>query len=212
MVRIADFLGLPEAEPFDYQLAMDRLGGYAAPRDKLGRLCASGVICRVKKGLYAPMVGGKAVVDPLVLSGLVYGPSYVSRETALSLHGMIPEGVAEVTCMTTGRDKVFQTPVGRFSYRVMPRAAFPVGVGLAEARGGHYFLAEPEKALCDRIAMVRGAIGVREMGAVVYEDLRIEAGRVTGLRLGMVREIAERYGRRNVRAFCRWLERQGRAR
>lgn len=198
---------LPRTHPFDYALAMASLVRYAAPRDRLRRLCRAGEVKRVRKGLYVRLVDGVSGVDPLVLSGLVYGPSYVSRETALALHGMIPERVEEVTCMTTGRDKVFATPEGRFAYRLMPRAAFALGIGLAEAPGGTYFLAGPEKALCDRIAQVRGLADPSEVGSWLEDDLRVNPGGLDGLDAALVARIAAAYGRRNVRALARWLER-----
>ena len=37
---------------FDYQILLDALSGYSKPRDKITRLLVSGVIVRVKKGLY----------------------------------------------------------------------------------------------------------------------------------------------------------------
>ena len=197
---------LPRDIPFDYQLAMQHLADYAAPRDKLRQLCAQGEIARVKKGLYTPLEEGRPVIDPLVLSGLVYGPSYVSRETALAIHGLIPERVEEITCMTPLKEKRFQTPAGRFTYRVMPKAAFAMGVGIAEARGGTYFLACPEKALCDRVGMVRGLTEAAEVEALLDEDLRIDSGALAGMDVALVRQIADAYGRRNVRVLADWLE------
>ena len=185
---------------------MQRLADYAAPRDKLRQLCVRGEIARVKKGLYTPLEDGRPVVDPLVLSGLVYGPSYVSRETALAIHGLIPERVEEITCMTPLKEKRFATPAGRFTYRVMPKAAFALGVGLAEARGGTYFLACPEKALCDRVGMVRGLSETAEVEALLDEDLRIDSGALAGMDVALVRQIADAYGRRNVRVLADWLE------
>lgn len=197
---------LPQNIPFDYQLAMQRLAHYAAPRDKLRHLCVQGEIARVKKGLYTPLEEGRPVIDPLVLSGLVYGPSYVSRESALAIHGLIPERVEEITCMTSLKEKQFQTPAGRFTYRAMPKAAFALGVGLAQAQGGSYFLASREKALCDRVGMVRGLTSTAEVAALLGEDLRIDSGTLAGMDGVLVRQIAEAYGRRNVRLLADWLE------
>ncbi|MDZ4289281.1 MAG: hypothetical protein U0984_15050, partial [Prosthecobacter sp.] len=120
---------VPRDQPFDYLLLIDRLKGYASARDKITRMLAQKEIVRVKKGLYVP---GPSIaireVDPLVLSGTVFGPSYVSFEKALEIHGLIPERVNEITCATTKRHKLFDTPVGRFSYHPVPRRVYPLGV------------------------------------------------------------------------------------
>ncbi len=61
---------------------------FRAPRDKLHRLCEDGEIVQVKRGLYISGTTGRRLDGgSRVLSGLVYGPSYVSLETALTHHG-----------------------------------------------------------------------------------------------------------------------------
>lgn len=204
-------IGLPTDQPFDYQLAMDRLRDYRAPRDRLGHLCASGEVVRVRKGLYVPgwKRGQEPPVDPLVLSGLIYGPSYVSLETALSRHGLIPERVEEITCITSKRAKLFDTPTGRFRYEPVNERVFGLGIRLEQARGGSFFIAEPEKALCDRLAMISGLTAARDMRDVLENDLRIEPDEVIrSFRLPLVTEIASVYRRKSVTAFHRWLSRQ----
>lgn len=201
----------PTDLPFDYQFLMDRLKGrYRAPRNKILSLCRSGEIVPVKKGLYiaGSSAGEDLKVDPLVLAALIYGPSYVSLETALAYYGLIPERVNEITCVTSKRAKHFETPVGRFSYTLVPEEVFPLGVALEKARGGTWFLAGPEKALCDRIARVKGLRAMRDVPALLRDDLRIEPEAVREFCRTMVREIARRYGRRNVTVFADWLEKQ----
>jgi len=206
-----DSLLLPTDVPFDYQLLMNRLEGkFRAPRNKIQSLCSNGEIIRVKKGLYVPGFppGEQSTVDPLVLSGLIYGPSYVSLETALAYHGLISERVDEITCMTSKRAKLFRTPLGRFSYTPINEQAFPIGLRLESGKGGSWYLAEPEKALCDRIAQVRGLQAIRNLPPLLRDDLRIDPEGLAGLRLPFVLEIASRYRRKNVTAFARWFERQ----
>ena len=202
----------PVTHPFDYQLAMDRLAGYRAPRNKLRNLCLSGDLVRIRKGLYvAPAFPGRRPeVEPLALAPLIYGPSYVSLETALAHHGLIPERVYEITSVTCKRAKLFRTPVGRFSYRPVNESVYSYGFGLQPVAGGAYFLAEPEKALCDRIACVRGLRAQRDVPALLEDDLRVDVDAVIRMRLPLVREIARRYRRRSVTAFLRWLERHAR--
>ena len=199
---------LPIDVPFDYQLAMDRLVGFGAPRNKIRNLCRSGDLVRIKKGLYvAPTFPGRAPeVSPLVLAGLVYGPSYVSLESALAQHGLIPERVDEITSVTTKRAKRFDTPLGRFTYHPISECAYSYGVSLATAPGGSYFLASPEKALCDRIARVRQLTAARDIPELLEEDLRVEVETVLRFSVDEVREIARRYRKRSVSAFLRWLE------
>lgn len=202
---------LPTDVPFDYQLLMDRLDSrFSAPRNKIQSLCRSGEIIRVRKGLYVPGNRVATRIDPLVLSGLVYGPSYVSRESALAWHGLIPEAVDEITCMTSKRAKLFRTPVGRFSYVPINEGAFPIGILLETGQGGSWFMAEPEKAICDRIAQVKGLHTMRDVPDLLQDDLRISPEDLNSLRVPMVLEIAKRYRRKNVSAFARWLEKRHR--
>lgn len=200
-------LRLPRGVPFDYQLAMDRLRDFRAPRDKLRRLCEDGEIVQVKRGLYISGTTGEEglAVDPRVLSGLVYGPSYVSLETALAHHGMIPERVEEITCMTSKRARTFDTPVARFRYLPVPERAFAIGVAWETAKGGAYLLAQPEKALCDRIAQAADLQAQREVPAFLFDDLRLEEDRIDELDPGLIDSIAAVYRRRPVSVFARWM-------
>ena len=81
------------------------------------------------------------------------------------------------------------------------------GVGLQTAAGGSFFLAEPEKALCDRIARVRQVRAQRDIPQLLEDDLRLDLDAVMRMRLPVVREIAQRYRRQSVNTFQRWLER-----
>jgi len=202
-VEIIDNI-LTKDTPLDYQEVMNELRGYEAPRDRLSRLVQQGQVVRVKQGLY---LSPGAKVDPLVLSGLVYGPSYVSLETAMAIHGMIPERAEEITAITSKRAKLFATPVGRFRYHPVNERVFPCGFQIVEADGGSYLLAEPERALCDRVARVRGLSAQRDVEPLLAEDLRIDMDTLATLRLPLMKEITERYRRKNVTALYLWLNR-----
>lgn len=198
---------LPRDYPFDYQLAMQRLAGFDAPRNKLAALSRSGEIIRVKKGLY---VASEAAIDRWVLAGLIYGPSYVSLEAALSHHGLIPEWVDEVTCISTKRPRLFKTPMGRFSYRTVSARVFLSGVALIKAEGGSYLLASPEKALCDRVALVRSLQAQRDVPALLADELRVDVENLAEFDAELVKEIARRYRRASVTALANWLAKQNR--
>ena len=107
-------------EIFDYQVLTDALSDYSKPRDKITKLLAGGAIVRIKKGLYCFGEGlRRGPVSREQVANLIYGPSYVSLDYALSYHGLIPERVEVVTSVTTRRSRKFETPLGSFSYRML---------------------------------------------------------------------------------------------
>ncbi len=202
--------GIPQEE-FDYQTLLSVLPGYSRPRAKITALLRAGVIVRIKKGLYVFGEGERRKpLCPELLANLIYGPSCVSLEYALAWHGLIPERVATVTSVTCGRSRVFDTPVGRFTYRRIPSKVFPVGVGRTETGDGRAFLiAAPEKALADAlVADRRGTFGSRRgMAAYLAESWRIEEGRLKELDRGLLEELASGYRSRKVLLLARLVGR-----
>jgi len=78
----------------------------------------------------------------------IYQPSYVSLQSALSYYGLIPEGVFQVTSITTRNTMRYNTPVGEFTYKsIKPTLYF--GYQVIQLAGHSIRLAEPEKALLD---------------------------------------------------------------
>lgn len=131
------------------------------------------------------------------------------NKTALVHHGLIPERVEEITCITSKRAQLFDTPVGRFRYEPVNERVFGADIRLEQTRGGSYFLAEPEKALCDRLAMISGLSAARDMQATLEDDLRVDADAVVStFRLPLVEEIADAYRKKSVSAFHRWLAKE----
>ena len=193
-------------EEFDYQTLLDAIQGYAQPRMKISRLLAKGTIVRVKKGLY--ILGESQRQRPFcreLLANLIYGPSYVSLEYALHYHGLTPERVETVTSVTCGRSRVFETPAGRFTYRMIPLEAFRTGMDRVELDGGRSFLiAIPEKALADRIVADRGAriTTQRELHDYLLANLRVDPAALRGLTPARLVEIAQRYRSRRVKLLA----------
>ncbi len=164
-------------EVFDYQVLTDALSGYSKPRDKITKLLSGDAIVRIKKGLYCFGEGlRREPVSREQVANLIYGPSYVSLDYALSYHGLIPERVEVVTSVTTRRSRSFETPLGPFSYRMLNEARYVTGA-ILEATGKTTFLiATPEKALVDKIWTDRRFSGKRlsDFGAYLLDDLRID--------------------------------------
>lgn len=190
-------------EEFDYQTLLDSVRGYAQPRMKISAMLAKGDIVRVKKGLY--ILGDSLRRRPFcreLLANLIYGPSYVSLEYALHYHGLIPERVETVTSVTCGRSRTFDSPVGNFSYRMIPMEAFRTGMDRVELDDGRSFLiATPEKALADRIVADRGADISTQKGLHEYllADLRIDPASLRRLDPTRLTEIVWHYRSRKLK-------------
>ncbi|MCX5682268.1 MAG: type IV toxin-antitoxin system AbiEi family antitoxin domain-containing protein, partial [Planctomycetota bacterium] len=107
----------------------------------LKRALAAGEVVRIHRGLYC--LAAKYLrqkIDPLVLAQRIYGPSYISLETALSYHGWIPEAVYVVTSTSLDRSREFDTPMGHFSFTRVPQKTFYAEVMRVEKEGGGSFL------------------------------------------------------------------------
>jgi predicted transcriptional regulator of viral defense system len=193
-------------EEFDYQTLLDSTHEYARPRMKISSMLAKGDIIRVKKGLY--IFGDSLRRGPFcreLLANLMYGPSYVSLEYALHYHGLTPERVESVTSVTCGRSRVFDTPVGAFSYRMIPLKAFRIGMDRIELNDGRSFLvAIPEKALADRVVAERGAglSSQKELLEYLQSNLRIDPAALGRLDPARLAEIARSYRSRRVRLLA----------
>lgn len=129
------------------------VGGSDSRKSSMRRALANGDILRLKKGVY--ILGPKYRRKPVSvheLARLVYSPSYVSFESALSYHGAIPERVSIVACATTQRSVQFQTPLGVFQYSRIPASPFLDGVVRAiTSDGGAFLIASLERSLVDLI-------------------------------------------------------------
>lgn len=189
-------------EEFDYVALMAALSGLAKPHDRITRLLRSGEIVRIKKGLY--VFGEDHRRHPCsreLLANLAYGPSFVSLDYALSFHGLIPERVEQVTSVTTGRARSFETPVGVFVYRPVPVRSFHLGMRRIEAGEVAFLVASPERALADKVREERSARvrSIREAERLFFEDLRLNRGAFGELDPAALRAMAQAMGSRKVR-------------
>ncbi len=197
-------------EVFDYQVLLDALAGYRKPRDRITRMLASGAIMRVKKGLYC--FGEAFRREPLsreYLANLIYGPSYVSLEYALSHHGLIPERVETITSITTRRSRDFDTPFGTFSYRMLKGPRYAVGAILETAGKTSFLVASPEKALADKVWTDKRFSGLRlsDYDAYLSDDLRIDREALSRFDYSRLQVIAMAYDSAKINNLVRYLKR-----
>ena len=199
-------LGTIPYEEFDYQTLLDAVRHYSQPRQKISRLLAQGAIVRVKKGLYVMGESQRRrTYSREILANLIYGPSYISLESALQHYGLTPELVPVITSVTTGRTRVFSTPVGTFTYKMISMTAFSIGIDRVELEDGRgYLIATPEKALADVLVADRGAgiTSQKELYTHLLEDMRIDPNGLIELDPSALAEIATKYRSRRVKLLA----------
>ncbi|MDE3055499.1 MAG: hypothetical protein KGI80_02220 [Verrucomicrobiota bacterium] len=153
------------------------------------RALKEGLLLPLRRDLY--LIRRKSsLVDTFEISSILYGPSYVSFESALSYHGWIPEAVRSTTCASTKRSKEFETSLGFFSYEHIPSTAFPLGVEQHQKRNVTLFIAHPWKALADMIyARKQTWTTLNDLS----EDLRIDPEHFTDSDASFLADLSAHY-------------------
>lgn len=193
-------------EIVDYNQLKAVLSGYAHPRGKISAWLSAGDLIRVKKGLYVfgPKVS-QAPYSKLVLANLIYGPSALSLETALSFYGLIPEAVHQVTSITLKKNKTFNTPIGIFSYQYLSKSRYPIGIQVVSISDKvQCLMATPEKALCDYILLKTKSFGFKTIEAVeefLLEDLRVDEQQLNQFKWDLMNAIVEGYHNLHLERF-----------
>jgi predicted transcriptional regulator of viral defense system len=181
---------------FDYPALTEALSRYSKPRDKLTKLLGSGAVIRIKKGLYCFSEDfRKEPVSREYLANLIYGPSYVSLDYALSFYGLIPERVDVVTSVTMRRSRGFNTPFGMFYYRMLTDNRYTYGADLEQSGKVSFLIATPEKALFDKVWTDKRfhGVSISDYNSYLTEDLRIDLEALANLDLSRAQSIAINY-------------------
>ena len=157
-MRYSQLLNIVDEEPlFETSLlAEQETSPYQAQR-RLVDWTKTGKVVPLRRGLYAlPKSQRKFDPHPFVVANRLASNSYVSLEMALRYYNLIPEHVAVITSVTTGRPGAWENEFGRFLYRhIHPRRFF----GMTRqwvAEGQKALIAHPEKALLDLIYLRKG--------------------------------------------------------
>jgi hypothetical protein len=182
--------------------------------EKIRKMADKGEIVRLKRGVY---VWGEELrdgpADLLAAANMLLVPSYVSFEYALSHHGLIPERVYEVTSATTKPKKVFDTPLGRFSYWTVPLQGYALGLQWLydDIKGGR-LIATPEKALCDTLRNKRGVgkMSMRRLLEYLVDDLRIEKEDIVQRDVVLIEAVASAYKSAALHTLAALIERERR--
>lgn len=189
------------SEVFDYQLLAMYLKNMKKPLDKVASLVAEGKIVRVKKGLY--VFGENWRRSPLsleVVANLLYGPSCISFEYALTHYGMIAERSLVITCLAIGDTKAFQTPLGSFEYRAISREKFKVGIEYRNlGQEGGFLIASREKALADLVYRTPGIRTLEQLRHYLFEEMRVDEGMFRKLDKKKLHEICKAYKKNSLK-------------
>ena len=165
-------------QPISTQVLLGLLRGYSRPYDKIMEMVNQGILVQLRRGLYmtSPLIS-KITPEPFLIANHLYGPSYISLDSALFHWGLIPERVFEISCVTPKISKKSMVQNVVYSYTHLPIAYYPLGVqSIALTKTQTVLMASPEKALCDKVITTAG-INLRskqQAMAFLVEDLRID--------------------------------------
>jgi hypothetical protein len=190
-------LPLP-AEPFDHLLLMSRLNEYNDPNGKIMRMVNDGEILKLKKGLY---ISATSNTNLFSIANLLYAPSYVSMETALSYWGLIPEKVTNITSITNKRKKEFHNQKGNFYYNSIKSKSLHLGI-LYESNG-RFLIANRSKAVCDYLKVKKIKYG--DIVAFLENDLRIDIDEIATLDKELVLQLGTAYKSQAIKKLYRQL-------
>lgn len=170
------------------------------------RALAKGEILKIKRGMYclSPRFQRKPI-NSLSLAQHIYGPSYISLETALSYHGWIPEAVYTTTSVSFGNAKDFKTPMGVFSYQRVPQVEFFHGVDRCVSPAGDvFFMASAAKSLVDYFYLGRLDWATPSDASA---NLRIEMDHLLAVSSKELAALASNYKSHRVKGFLEaWQE------
>jgi len=138
-------------------------------RNNLVNWVRQGYLIRLRQGYYAFPEYKESTDFTLYFANIIYKPSYISLQTALSFYGIIPEAVPEITNVTTLKTTTFSNDFGEYSYKnIRPELMF--GYDLRDMEGGRRIMfATPEKAIIDLLYLYPFYNTERDL-----EDLRLD--------------------------------------
>ncbi|MFC2168586.1 hypothetical protein ACFLRW_06320 [Acidobacteriota bacterium] len=125
---------------------------------QLSRWIKSGKLIQIRRSLYALSEQyRKTTPHPFFVANSLKKGSYISLQSALEYHGLIPEYVPTVMSVTTGRPETLSTPLGTFSFRHIKKDLF-FGYEIINFKDDQLVsIATPEKALLDLIYLTPGS-------------------------------------------------------
>ena len=171
IIRLYNFTGL-----IDHHVLENEFVGYRRINDKISYMIKKGDLVPIQKGKYISKTLNGGLRDRFSIANALYGPSYISGFTALSFHGLIPERVDTMECVTTNRSKNIDSVLGHFDYKKMPKDSFYLGIDYLSDSERSFLIANPTKAIIDALwwNTVTGIYGAKALLSLLTENWRIE--------------------------------------
>lgn len=193
-----------ETPYIDAQTLLILLSVYKKPREAILRMVKNGDLIRLKNGFY--LIKDKisfessTIIPYEQVANLLYGPSYVSLEWALSFYGMIPERVHTITSMTLSKNKEYVTPIGNFLYSSLSSDRYSIGITHKKSSDfiGSFLIASPEKALADTVFKTCKNLNKFELRQELLESKRIDIECLQKLNKPLLQNIAKFYHSKQV--------------
>jgi hypothetical protein len=88
---------------------------------QLHQWCLHQNLCRIKRGVYCFT---DRITDKMQIINSLYGPAYVSLESALNHYGLIPDVPFSLTLVTPRMTKRYNTPYGQFIFHKIKTQLF----------------------------------------------------------------------------------------
>lgn len=177
---------------------------YSDIKGKISRDLRDGKIIQVKRGLYEDNKN----TPGHYLASLIYAPSYLSFDYALSKYNLIPEAVYNTYTSATfkkNKKKTFSNFFGKFLYRDIPESVYMYGVKAIVENGYTYHIATPEKALCDKLYSLSPVNNVEKLKELIFADLRIDESDFAKLDLKLMLEISDKYRSTNLKLLAKMI-------
>jgi len=186
----------------------DEYKSYANPANKIAYMVKKGELFPITRGVYET----EKKTPGYFLSGVIYGPSYLSFDFALSFYGLIPEAAYAYTSATFGKrkQKVYNTVFGTFLFRDIPKAAYPFEIYVKTEGEYSYLIASPEKALCDKLYTLSPVKNISDLKRLLFDDLRIDEQEFNRLNFTTITELTEKYRCNNLKLLAKFLRRKKR--
>ncbi len=158
-------------------------------------------LIKLRNGYYQLTEFNSGENNLFLIANHLYTPSYLSLETALNFHGIIPEAVYTIQSVTTLKTMSFHNSIGTFQYRSIKTSLF-FGYQLLQGDSRKSFrMASPEKAILDFLYFRHDI-----KDAIQFSALRWNAERLKALNFSILMNYVSFYNSPTLLNKIKWIK------